>query len=136
MFGAFAVKAFGLAITLANFLTRVMMIALTKCIRCASVSRETRFIRNSVFIMSFFNTGLLYVFASVSTRTSKFDFVKNTLEGVYPDFNANWYEDIGQIIVSTTIFNFMFIPAEWTGFMGIRLVKRCINRRCKLPKKG
>ena len=77
--------------------------------------------------MSFFNTGLLYVFASVSTRNSKYSFVRQTLEGVYPDFNANWYEDIGTIIVSTTIFNFMFLPFEWFGFWTIRQLKRCIN---------
>ena len=93
--GYFAAKSFGALITLANFCTRLIMIALTKLIRCSSVSREARFIRNSVFVMSFFNTGLLYMFASISTRTSRLPFIKNTLEGVYPDFNAYWYEDIG-----------------------------------------
>ena len=93
--GYFAAKSFGALITLANFITRLIMIALTKLIRCSSVSREARFIRNSVFVMSFFNTGLLYMFASISTRTSKLPIIKNTLEGVYPDFNAYWFEDIG-----------------------------------------
>ena len=129
--GFVLVKSFGAAITLANFLTRLVMIALTKCIRCASVSREARFIRDSVFIMSFFNTGLLYVFASVSTRISRFAFVRETLEGVYPDFNAHWYQDIGQIIVSTTIFNFCFLPVEWAGFAAIRAAKRCLDRGCR-----
>ena len=104
---------------------------MTKCIRCASVSREARFIRNSVFFMSFFNTGLLYMFASISTRYATSPFIKNTLEGVYPDFNAYWYEDIGQIIVATTIFNFCFLPIEWFGFWSIRQVKRCINMGCR-----
>ena len=70
--------------------------------------------------MSFFNTGLLYMFASISTRYSTSPFIKNTLEGVYPDFNAYWYEDIGQIIVATTVFNFFFLPIEWFGFWSIR----------------
>ena len=39
--GYILVKSFGLIITLANFTTRLIMIALARMIRCASVSRET-----------------------------------------------------------------------------------------------
>ena len=129
--GYVAVKSFGLIITLANFVTRQIMIALAHMIRCASVSREARFIRNSVFVMSFFNTGLLYVFASISTRESGIYAVESTLEGVYPDFTSSWYDDIGTIILATTIFNIAFIPVEWCLWATIRLLKRCWNRSCR-----
>jgi hypothetical protein len=49
--------------------------------------------------------------------------------GEYTDFTNAWYQNVGSVIASATFVAAVF-PVIELAFMGITMVKRCLDRRC------
>jgi hypothetical protein len=61
---------------------------------------------NYTFFGIFFNTAFLFLFvnADLSEQPASFGLTS----GSYSDFNSNWFQNVGNVIVSTMIFNAYF----------------------------
>ena len=57
-------------------------------------SSEIRMIKNCVFWLQFFSSGLM-----VLVMSANFDFTKLAFNGQYSDFNKGWFQDVGSVIV-------------------------------------
>ena len=49
------------------------------------------------------------------------------LTGIYTDFNSEWFNDIGSLIVETTFINIFSPIAEFFFFLLKRVIKRMID---------
>lgn len=63
-----------------------------------SLTAETKFVMVAVFYVTYINYGLIYLFASLDFRNSKSFLVNNLFDGLYPEINALWFNDIGVLI--------------------------------------
>ena len=58
---------------------------------------------------------------SYASQLKSFNFMT---EGIYKDFNSNWFLDVGQTVYGVMIFN-MFMPViEFGIFWAIRYIRR------------
>ena len=79
----------------------------------------------SVFLMQFFNTGLLFVFAPWDSRgaINVIPYWNELFNGIYPDLNSNWFSDVG-VTVCATLFSLMFWPLiEFFAYFAMRIFK-------------
>ena len=91
-------KNIGFLILPVNFGCRQIFIQLAKKVGYTSVTMETEFIKYGVFIVYFFNTSLLYIFAPWDSREVDSSFLNGIFQGVYTDLNMHWFKDIGNTI--------------------------------------
>ena len=97
---------------------------LAKKIRYTSVTLETEFIKYGVFIVYFINTSILYVVAPWDSRENDNPVLNKVFQGVYTDYNSNWFLDIGNTIAQTMFLN-MFSPLlETFAFTVLRFLMR------------
>ena len=82
-------QTFGQFIVLTNYFLRVFFIYLASLIRYKRMSMEIEFIKQSVFYVTFFNSGLLMLIASADIRSG--GFATLIFSGVYTDVNSYWF---------------------------------------------
>ena len=58
---------------------------------------------------------------------------KSGFSGIYTDFSAQWFLDIGGLIAQTTALNIVFPLLEYLMFWFIRHVKRMIDQKSLCP---
>ena len=117
-------------VVIANFVARILFIYFATLIRFTTYTKETNFIMLSVFWMQFFNSGLLFAVAPWDCRgglSNKSALWNNIFNGIYPDYNASWFGDVG-VTVCAALFSNMFWPLiEFWAFWGIRYVYRVLD---------
>ena len=91
-------------------------------------SEQTRLITNGVFIVQFFNTALLLLMvnANLAEQGSFFSIFSRSVG--MPDFNTQWFNDIGTTLVGAMLFNVYWPVIEFFVFFGIRSLKRLLDR--------
>ena len=110
---------------------RLFLIWLAKKLRYHNLTLETKWIMLSIFCMNSINYGLVYIFGPWDTRDCRFVLVHNLFGGLYTDYNAFWYNDVGILIVQTMIFNMVYPAIEFFIYWPIRFLYRSIDqRRC------
>ena len=88
----------------------------------------------AVFWITFINYGIIYLLASWDNRSVKDDTLWGDLfSGLYPDFNALWFNDVGALVVAIMVSNMYWPPLEFVMFWGIRLFFRMIDQRTFFP---
>lgn len=107
----------GIFLSLMTSITRYLIIFSIKWIGISSLSKETKRIKDAVFIFSFFNTGLLVLLINAD-----FSYVSRFFTGKYSDFNAEWYSDVGSTIISSLVFTAVYPIIEILLFGGINLL--------------
>lgn len=122
-------QAAGQAIVVINYVLRLFIIKLIIYIGKDTESEQTRLITNGVFIVQFFNTGilLLLVNANLSEQNSLLGIFVN---GQLKDFNAEWFSDIGNTMIGAMMFNIYWPLIEFFCFYGMRLGYRMLDRGC------
>ena len=91
----------------------------------------------SVFLMQSFNSGLLFVFAPWDSRgaLNAIPGWNKIFNGVYPDFNSNWFSDVG-VTVCAALFSNMFWPLiEFWAYFGMRTFFRALDQKSLIPNK-
>ena len=80
------------------------------------------------FVVQFFNSAflLLMVNANLSEQPLTFGLTTGTL----PDFNAQWFRSVGDVIVAAMVFNVYYPIVEVAMYWGLRVLFRCIDRGC------
>ena len=90
---------------------------------------ETEFIKYGVFIVYFCNTSLLYIFAPWDSRETDSPALNRIFQGVYTDYNSNWFNDIGNTLAQTMFLNIFSPVIETFAFTGLRFAKRIVDQR-------
>ena len=129
---------YGQMVVIANYVGRVLFIYFASLIRFTTYTKETNFIMLSVFWMQFFNSGLLFAVAPFDARegiAQRWPIVGKIFNGIYPDYNANWFGDVG-VTVCAALFSQMFWPLiEFWAFFGMRYFFRVLDQRTLIPNK-
>ena len=74
--------------------------------------------------MNCVNYSLTFGLASLDSRQSSIQFVKDFFGGLYPDYNAFWFNDVGVIIVETMMFNMLYPLIEFFIYWPLRFLVR------------
>ena len=120
-------------VVIMSFFARNFFIWVAKQLKFVSHTRETVILMTSVFYITYINYGLIYFLASIDTRKSKLPIVANFFNGLYPDFNAFWFNDIGMTITSIMKFNMIWPILEFLILFCIRFVGRMWDQRSLIP---
>lgn len=120
------VRATSFLVVLVNFVLRKLFITLIGCAGENKKSKEASASMFSVLVVSFFNYGILYIigpwnFVEWNAQEGTF------FSGIYTDFTAQWFLDIGGLIAQTTALNIVFPLVEFLLFWFIRHVKRMLD---------
>ena len=125
-------SAVGYYIVFISFVLRKIFIMLLECVRAPQSSIIASATMYSVLIVSFFNAGITYIIAPWSFRETD-SLTHSFFDGIYTDFNSQWFKDIGALIAETTLINVIAPTAEALAFYGLRLLGRAIDQRTCCP---
>ena len=92
-----------------------------------SLTKETKFVMTSVFYITFLNYGIIYMCASYDIRHAGWDMWNKFFSGLYPDFNALWFNDVGVLVVAIMFSNMYWPLIEFPIFWGLRLLGRMFD---------
>ena len=128
------VQSTSFSVVLINFCLRnifIWLISFAKLSRYSLLAVSTMY---SVLIVSFFTYGILYIiapwsFAELGVRDGDF------FSGIYTDFSAQWFLDIGNLIVQTTIINIVGPLLEYLFFWLFRHLRRMLDQKSCCPFK-
>ena len=127
-------NVFSYLIVIASFLVRYLIIWVASKVRFFSLTKETKYVFESVFWITFLNYGIIYLVAAYDSRSDN-HFLSNRFNGLYPDLNALWFNDIGVLVVAIMISNMYWPQLEFGMFWGIRLLYRMWDQRSLIPTK-
>ena len=108
-----------------NLSSRLLFIYLAHKIRFSSVASRTQMIFLSVLVVYFSNYGVLYVFGP-STWYLR-DFNSKRREGVYSDYNAFWFNDIGYQVAFSLVVEAVFPLIGLASYQGLRWFKFALD---------
>ena len=91
-------ETFSYLIVIASFLVRYLIIYVAGSVKFFSLTKETKYVFESVFWITFLNYAIIYILAAYDYRHED-TFLSKHFNGLYPDFNALWFNDIGVLIV-------------------------------------
>lgn len=126
-FGYVLEQSFNYLIVAASFVIRYIILLIVDKIRFFSLTEETKFAMTAVFWITFINYGIIYLLCSWDNRHSIHEAFDKLFSGLYPDFNALWFNDIGVLIIQIMISNMYWPPLEFIMFWGMRYLFRVID---------
>ena len=85
-----------MAIVLQSVIFRAFMRFLVGLTSFKTDSARVRFLTVSVLMIFFYNFGVMFLIAPLNFETDHFTLF---LGGVYTDFNAHWFNEIGDLII-------------------------------------
>lgn len=109
-----------------NFILREIVIIMIIKIGFHTETSQANYIMIFIFIVQFFNTAILINL--VNANTNEAGLKLGIFNGNYPDFNFNWYSDIGATIVYTMVFNAFWPFIEIAMNYGTSLIFRILDR--------
>ena len=81
-------------------LLRATLVKLVKWIGFSAYSKENLYLANAIFFAYFFNTTVVLIICYADF--SHFPLIAGMFNhGLFPDYTANWYNVVGEIIVTT-----------------------------------
>lgn len=122
-------QAVTIGIVAINFILRMIIIKLIIYIGKDTESEQTRLITNGVFIVQFFNTALLLLMVNANMTEQGGFFSLLSRETGIPDFNSQWFNEIGTTLVAAMLFNVYWPVIEFFVFAGIRTLKRMLDSK-------
>lgn len=90
-------------------------------------SSQTQRVTKGVFVVQFFNTALLLLLCS-SNLQEQGTIVGAIFSGSLPDFNADWFNEIGYNLAYAMAFNMFWPVMEFFAFWGMRYGFRMLDR--------
>jgi hypothetical protein len=112
-------------IVLVNFIYRYLFLYLSNFLGFRNKASKSNWIKNTIFLANFFNLGLVVTMASSNSRN--FKAISNLFDGIYSEFNANWFSDVGYIIIYNMIYNSVWPLIEFPLFYLFRHFARAID---------
>lgn len=118
-----------ISIIVINIILKIIMLILIKWIGYHTESGQTSAIMSSIFIVQFFNTAILLILTNANTKDAGLGFLP--FEGMYPDLNFEWYNDIGSSFITTMITGSLLPVIEFASGFGQKVVFKFLDRGCK-----
>jgi hypothetical protein len=120
-------EAISYGIIILNYVLRTFCISIIVKIGRNTESKEMMLISECVFLLTFFNTGilLLVVYANFSEQST---FLGKIMDGPLCDFTMSWFTLIGTTLVSSMQFNVYYPIVEAFGYWFLRIVYRQLDR--------
>lgn len=109
-----------------NYVIRTIMICLISKIGYASETEQLKKITSATFYMLFFNTAFLLMLVNADMTEQPLTF--GLTHGHYADFNALWWKQLGNALLSTMFINAIFPIVEFFMFFGLRFFGRWRDR--------
>ena len=131
--GWFSSLAFSQGIVLASFAIRCIFIWLSEKLGFRTRTNQTKFVMFIVFWVIYINYGLMPLFQSFDWRESWLQIMNHFFKGLYPDFNAIWFDQVGRTICFVMLNNMIWPVLEFMIFYGIRLLRRMIDQCSLIP---
>ena len=94
-----------------NAVLRYSTIYLTKWIGFTTVTQLMKEISNRVFMVLFFNTGILLVLVNANLEDVSV-ILSNLFDGQFYDYSPDWYGTVGYTIVQTMLVNAFMSPVN------------------------
>ncbi|CAI2375497.1 unnamed protein product [Moneuplotes crassus] len=126
LFAPFWSSVVSIVIVFLNYLLREGVIYMSHRVGFHTETSQATVIMVFVFIAQFLNTSILINFVNANT-TEAFSNM-GIFKGGYPDFNFNWYSDIGASIVFTMMFNTLWPFIEVALDFGMSLFFRILDK--------
>lgn len=135
--GYFITEAVSIAITIVNMIIRTFNIFVVTKIGYWTLSKQTSMIVNTIFIATFINTALVLLFGNANFSGTCLHFWPFTMfNGAYTNMTQNWYLDIGPALISTMIFNSVYVYMDFANtFMTLFLMRALDQGGCLCCKK-
>ena len=113
--------AAAMAIVLQSVIFRAFMRFLVGLTSFKTDSARVRFLMVSVLMIFFYNFGVMFLIAPLNFGT---DHLTLFLGGVYTDFNAHWFDEIGNLIIKqliiATILPLILVIIFWMAKSSVR----------------
>jgi hypothetical protein len=109
-----------------NYVLREVIMVMINKIGFHTESAKTNIIMIFIFVVTFFNTAILINLVNANLDEALPGF--GIFNGNYPDFNFNWYSDIGATIVFTMVFNAFWPFIEIAMTYGVALLFRILDK--------
>jgi hypothetical protein len=104
-----------------------MFIMMADMVGFKTESEKADFIKNTIFLSSFFNSAISLLLASWSGREIGIPGLNRFFEGVYSDFNSDWFPDVGFVVIYNCLYNMVWPIIEFFVFYGLRHLWRCLD---------
>jgi hypothetical protein len=111
------------SIIIINFMLRLVIILWIMGVGFPSFSVQVKHIKNMVFVVQFFNTGIILLFINSNLE----EYGLGYFNGRYRDFTPAWYMDIGETICGAMFFNIFFPIIEFFIFFALRCFWRLVD---------
>ena len=124
-----------LAIVMINFVLKRILKMLAQFERRPTKTEEISASTIKMFIAQFINMGVIIILVNADINFTDLPSNFPILQGEYPDFNIEWYKNIGSTIALTMILSVFTPHLAAMGFVCIRGSKRCCDRGCRCDKR-
>jgi hypothetical protein len=132
LWGQFWNQTVSIITVILNYFLREIIIMMIFKIGFHTETAQTNVIMIFVFAVQFFNTAILITLINANTNEAGLHF--GIFNGIYPDFNYNWYSDIGATIIYTMMFNALWPFIEIALTYGTSLIYRLLDKGFSLNK--
>ncbi len=139
--GGYAVsEIITVVITIVNIVIRTVVILMIKQVGYHTASAETSAIMITVFIATFFNTGILLLLADANTNQIKILSWVPFLNGPFPDLTEDWYIVIAPSLILTMFLNAITPYIEIVVYLIMDAINKGSDQgysnymKCKTPK--
>ena len=130
-FGFFAVQGYHWTILLLTKGVNVMFTLLASKIRFASKSAEAIYMTLSIFSVNMVIYGIVPYLATADLRKKHEDHILTQIfSGMYFDFNAEWFQDVGLLVSKTMIANIFMPPVLFALGWLVRYLYRVCDQGC------
>ena len=124
-------------VVLISFMIRTIYIQCVKRVGFNKTSKEAVATMQWILIVTFIYFGPAYLIAvwNMTESVKQVDDLKGNFffEGIYTDLTSEWFNDIGVLVASTTAVNSVASIIEFACFLGMRVVKRCLDQKTCCP---
>lgn len=124
-------ESVSVAVTVVNTIIRTINIILIKFIGYHTESEEITVIMISIFVATFFNTGILLLLADADLTQNRF-ISWIPLRGPYPDLTENWYLNIAPSLIFTMLLNSVYLYIEFAIAFGTKALFRAMDQGWKV----
>lgn len=115
-----------------NYFLREIIIRMIKKIGFHTETSQTNVIMIFVFIVQFLNTGVLVTL--INANTNEAGLKLGIFNGAYPDFDYNWYSDVGATIIYALVFTAVWPFIEISVYGGLSYLYRFIDKGFSFKK--
>lgn len=128
LFGGYLItEGISFLITIVNMIIRTLNIFLIMKVGYHLYSEETAIVTHTIFVATFINTGFVLLLGNANLNYTALWWFPG-FNGEYTDMTENWYLDIGPALISTMLFNSVYVYIDFGMGIGMKILFRCLDK--------